>query len=215
MSINAHLKLYLGLGWKVLINSDEFIVILFISSISCRKFYKYKYNNLYSVSQLFLCFFCLRNERVFLMTCVGYIKIICSRIAINLQTFDECVEKRQPDCNPDNMWLQIPFLCGHVAACWYVYTIEMLHLILRKTYHIFYVNHYKHTFIVSFIFNFIFSKIFLKMQFNGIGLFLGFASFQQEIKKQHNSSNLCLKTSLKLYVLFEMKVANDGMQSLL
>lgn len=54
-------------------------------------------------------------------------------IAINLQTFDECVEKRQPDCNPDNMWLQIPFLCGHVAACWYVYTIKMLQLTLQKT----------------------------------------------------------------------------------
>lgn len=35
------------------------------------------------------------------------------------QTFDECVEKKQPDCDPKNMWLQIPFFCGHAAECWY------------------------------------------------------------------------------------------------
>lgn len=36
------------------------------------------------------------------------------------KTFDECINIGQPDCDPNNMWLQIPFLCGHDPACWEV-----------------------------------------------------------------------------------------------
>ncbi|KAJ8681485.1 hypothetical protein QAD02_017272 [Eretmocerus hayati] len=36
------------------------------------------------------------------------------------RTFDECFNAGQADCDPSNMWLQIPFLCGHDPACWEV-----------------------------------------------------------------------------------------------
>lgn len=32
-------------------------------------------------------------------------------------TFDECVKQKKPDCDVKNMWLQIPFFCGHAAEC--------------------------------------------------------------------------------------------------
>ncbi|KAJ8910172.1 hypothetical protein NQ315_016183 [Exocentrus adspersus] len=36
----------------------------------------------------------------------------------NTMSFDECVTKQLPDCDPNNMWLQIPFFCGHSINCW-------------------------------------------------------------------------------------------------
>ncbi|XP_055332244.1 heparan sulfate 2-O-sulfotransferase 1-like [Paramacrobiotus metropolitanus] len=34
------------------------------------------------------------------------------------KSIDDCVESQGKDCDPSNMWLQVPFFCGHAAACW-------------------------------------------------------------------------------------------------
>ena len=39
---------------------------------------------------------------------------------IIFQTFDECVEQDGNDCDPENLWVQIPFFCGHTFKCRFV-----------------------------------------------------------------------------------------------
>ncbi|CDW57539.1 Sulfotransfer 2 domain containing protein [Trichuris trichiura] len=35
----------------------------------------------------------------------------------NNETFDQCIRRGGKDCNVSNLWLQIPFFCGHSADC--------------------------------------------------------------------------------------------------
>nr|SVE84329.1 EOG090X088H [Daphnia pulex] len=36
----------------------------------------------------------------------------------NKTSFDDCVKEGQTECDPNNLWLQVPFFCGHHADCW-------------------------------------------------------------------------------------------------
>ena len=35
-------------------------------------------------------------------------------------TFNSCVKKHGRDCDTKQLWVQIPFLCGHRAECWHL-----------------------------------------------------------------------------------------------
>ncbi|XP_002730809.1 heparan sulfate 2-O-sulfotransferase 1-like [Saccoglossus kowalevskii] len=34
------------------------------------------------------------------------------------QTFDDCVMKDETECQPEKIWLQVPFFCGQSQECW-------------------------------------------------------------------------------------------------
>ncbi|KAL5107928.1 Heparan sulfate 2-O-sulfotransferase 1 [Taenia crassiceps] len=37
--------------------------------------------------------------------------------SLQMQTFEECVKNGGEDCNPERLWVQIPFFCGDAAYC--------------------------------------------------------------------------------------------------
>lgn len=47
----------------------------------------------------------------------NYRPYLVRKRAGNTMTFDECVAKKLAECDPTNMWLQIPFFCGHASNC--------------------------------------------------------------------------------------------------
>jgi hypothetical protein len=50
-----------------------------------------------------------------------------------LQTFDECVANDGHDCSVEDLWMQIPFFCGHVAECWFVVIQCLLTIYANET----------------------------------------------------------------------------------